>query len=115
MFLWTPPHFWALALLIRRDYERAEVPMLPVTEGVQRTTAGIVRYTAALVAVSLAFAPAAGVGLAYLVPVGIAGLLFAWLALALRRRPSPAAAGRLFKFSLLYLTIVFAAIAAAAV
>jgi heme o synthase len=114
VFLWTPPHFWALALLIRGDYERAAVPMLPVTEGERRTRAGIVRYTALLIVVTLAFAPADGLGLVYLVPVAAAGLVFAWLALALRRRPSRAGAARLFKFSLLYLAIVFAAIAVAA-
>jgi len=114
VFLWTPPHFWALALLIRRDYERAEVPMLPVTEGERKTTNGIVGYTAALVAATLLFAPAAGVGADYLVPVGAAGVVFAVLAVALWRRPTPAAAGRLFKYSLLYLAIVFAAVAIAA-
>jgi len=114
VFLWTPPHFWALALLIRRDYERAEVPMLPVTEGERKTTNGIVGYTAALVAATLLFAPAAGVGADYLVPVGAAGVVFAVLAVALWRRPTPAVAGRLFKYSLLYLAIVFAAVAIAA-
>ena len=114
VFLWTPPHFWALALLIRRDYERAEVPMLPVTEGERKTTNGIVGYTAALVVATLLFGPAAGVGAGYLVPVGIAGIVFAALAVALWRRPTPAAAGRLFKYSLLYLAVVFAAVAIAA-
>ncbi len=115
VFLWTPPHFWSLALLLRRDYERAEVPMLPVTEGERRTASGILRYTWALIAATLALAPAAGLGLVYLVPVTIAGLLFAALALAVWRQPSPAAAGRLFKYSLLYLAVVFAAVAVAAV
>ena len=88
--------------------------MLPVTQGERRTTAGILRYTAALLAATLAFAPAAGVGLDYLIPVGLAGVVFAALAVALWRRPSPAAAGRLFRYSLVYLAVVFAAVAIAA-
>jgi heme o synthase len=115
VFLWTPPHFWSLALLLRRDYERAQVPMLPVTDGERRTASGILRYTWPLIAATIVLAPAADLGWLYLVPVTIAGLLFAVLALAVWRQPSPAAAARLFRYSLVYLAVVFAAVAIAAV
>jgi protoheme IX farnesyltransferase len=115
VFLWTPPHFWALAMLIRRDYARAEVPMMPVTKGDRRTTTEIVAYTLALVAATIAIAPAAGLGPAYVVATALAGAMFLVLAVALWRRPTSLRAGRLFRYSLLYLAVVFAAIALAAV
>ncbi len=114
VFLWTPPHFWALALMIRRDYARAAVPMLPVTQGTRRTTNGIVLYTVALIAVAVALGPAADLGWAYQAPAGIAGAAFLVLAVAVRRTPTVAGASRLFRFSLLYLAVVFAAAALAA-
>jgi heme o synthase len=114
VFLWTPPHFWALGMMIRRDYERAEVPMLPVTRGDRRTTSEIVLYTVALVVATIALAPADGLGWSYLAPVAVAGAVFVALAVALWRRPTTPRAGRLFRYSLLYLAVVFAATALAA-
>jgi heme o synthase len=114
VFLWTPPHFWALAMMIRRDYERAEVPMLPVTRGDRRTASEIVFYTLALVAATIALAPADGLGWSYVAPVAVAGALFVALAVALWQRPTNPRAGRLFRYSLLYLAVVFAAVALAA-
>ncbi|MDX6494944.1 MAG: heme o synthase [Gaiellales bacterium] len=114
VFLWTPPHFWALAMMIRRDYERAEVPMLPVTRGDRRTASEIVLYTLALVAATLALAPADRLGWSYLLPAAVAGAVFVALAAALWQRPTTPRAGRLFRYSLLYLAVVFAAFALAA-
>ena len=114
VFLWTPPHFWALAMMIRRDYERAEVPMLPVTRGDRRTASEIVLYTLALVAATLALAPADRLGWSYLLPAAVAGAVFVALAVALWQRPTTPRAGRLFRYSLLYLAVVFAAFALAA-
>jgi protoheme IX farnesyltransferase len=114
VFLWTPPHFWALAMMIRRDYERAEVPMLPVTRGDRRTASEIVLYTLALVAATLALGPADRLGWSYLLPAAVAGAVFVALAAALWQRPTTPRAGRLFRYSLLYLAVVFAAFALAA-
>jgi protoheme IX farnesyltransferase len=114
VFLWTPPHFWALAMLIRRDYENAQVPMMPVTRGDRRTASEIVIYTLALVAATIALAPADQLGWSYLAPVALAGALFVALAVALWQRPTAPRAGRLFRYSLLYLAVVFAVAALAA-
>jgi protoheme IX farnesyltransferase len=114
VFLWTPPHFWALAMLIRRDYEKAQVPMMPVTRGDRRTTSEIVLYTLALVAATIALAPADQLGWSYIAPVALAGGLFVALAVALWQRPTAPRAGRVFRYSLLYLAVVFAAAALAA-
>jgi protoheme IX farnesyltransferase len=114
VFLWTPPHFWALALLIRRDYERADVPMMPVTRGARRTATGIVAYTVALIAATIAIAPAAGLGWGYLAVALVSGVVFLGLAAALWLQPTVPRASRLFRYSLLYLAVVFAAVAMAA-
>jgi protoheme IX farnesyltransferase len=111
VFFWTPPHFWALALLIRRDYEAARIPMLPVVRGVRETTRQIVGYALVLVAVTVvpfAFGP---LGLVYLVAALALGGAFVWLALRLRRDTTPRRAALLFHFSLLYLALLFAAMA----
>ena len=72
IFFWTPPHFWALALLIQKDYERANIPMLPVVAGRQHTVSQIFIYSAVLVALTLLFATTSAVGLLYL---GVAAAL----------------------------------------
>jgi heme o synthase len=114
VFLWTPPHFWALAIMLRGDYERGGVPMLPVTQGVERTTSRIVRYTVALVAVTLLFGLVDRLGIGYLAVAAASGAAFMVLAERLRRRPTGRAAGRLFGYSLVYLAVVFAAAAVVA-
>ncbi len=116
VFYWTPPHFWALSLRIRRDYEAARVPMLPVVKGVPETARQIALYTALLVAVSLVFFAVAHMGLLYLVVAVVLGALFLWRALVLwQQATSPegslAQAIRLYKFSISYLTLLFAAVA----
>jgi heme o synthase len=111
VFFWTPPHFWALALLIRRDYEAAGVPMLPVVKGEDETARSIVRYTFVLVAISLLPVFWSTVGWVYLGTALLLGGAFIGLALVLRREHSPAHARRLFTFSLAYLALLFVAMA----
>jgi len=112
IFYWTPPHFWALALRYRGDYAAAGVPMLPVVRGEAETARQIVLYTIALVAVSLLLMPAAGMGWIYLVAsVGLGGV-FVVYALRLRRDVADGqAAIGLFRYSISYLTLLFAAVA----
>jgi heme o synthase len=114
VFLWTPPHFWALALLLERQYAAARIPMLPVVRGTRSTTRHIVAYTVALVAVSLAPAAWPRFGLAYLVAAAVLGLAFLALAARLHADPTRRRAGQLFHFSLLYLALLFVALALAA-
>ncbi len=111
VFFWTPPHFWALALLIRRDYEAARIPMLPVVRGERETARAIVRYTAVLVAITLVPVAARTVGLAYLAAALVLGGVFLALAISLERRTTPERARRLFSYSLAYLALLFAALA----
>jgi protoheme IX farnesyltransferase len=115
VFLWTPPHFWALALLIKRDYAAAGVPMLPVVRGEDETARQIVLYTVALVAFTLAPALWGMFGLVYLVAAAALGATFLALAWMLRRERTPARAGLLFHYSLLYLALLFVAMALDAV
>jgi len=115
VFLWTPPHFWALALLIKRDYAAAGVPMLPVVRGEDETARQIVLYSAALVAFTLAPALWGMFGLVYLVSAAALGAAFLWLAWQLRRERTPARARVLFHYSLVYLALLFAAMAIDAV
>ena len=115
VFLWTPPHFWALALLIKRDYAAAGVPMLPVVRGEDETARQIVLYTVALVAFTLAPALWGMFGLVYLVAAAALGATILALAWLLRRERTPARAGLLFHYSLLYLALLFVAMALDAV
>jgi protoheme IX farnesyltransferase len=112
VFFWTPPHFWALALLIRRDYEEAGIPMLPVVRGVRATTRQIVLYSLLLVAVTAAPVAWGTLGIGYLAAALVLGAAFVALALLLRRDATPRRAALLFHFSLLYLALLFAAMAA---
>jgi protoheme IX farnesyltransferase len=111
VFLWTPPHFWALALLIRRDYEAARIPMLPVVRGERETARQIVLYAVALVAVTLVPFFWGPLGLAYLAAAAALGGAFLWLALKLWRERTPRRAAALFHYSLLYLALLFVAMA----
>jgi protoheme IX farnesyltransferase len=113
--LWTPPHFWALALILERQYADAGVPMLPVVKGAHATASQILAYSCPLVAVSLLPAAWQAFGLPYLAAALILGGVQLGLARALLRRPSMPAASRLFHFSLIYLALLFAALAAASV
>jgi protoheme IX farnesyltransferase len=111
VFLWTPPHFWALALLIRRDYEAARIPMLPVVRGERETARQIVLYAVALVAVTLVPFFWGPLGVAYLAAAAALGGAFLWLALKLWRERTPRRAAALFHYSLLYLALLFVAMA----
>jgi protoheme IX farnesyltransferase len=112
VFFWTPPHFWALALLIREDYAEAGVPMLPVVRGERETTKQIALYSAVLVAVTASPFLWGTLGLPYLVAALVLGAIFFAFALRLRREATPHRAALLFHFSLLYLALLFAAMAA---
>jgi protoheme IX farnesyltransferase len=111
VFFWTPPHFWALALLIKRDYAEAGIPMLPVVRGERETARSIVLYSVVLVAVTLLPVLGRTLGLVYLLSALALGLLFLALALALQRQTTPARARRLFSYSLAYLALLFVAMA----
>jgi heme o synthase len=111
VFVWTPPHFWALALMLKEHYARAKVPMLPVTRGDAETARQIVWYTVLLVAVTLAPVALGTFGIVYGVAALTLGALFLWLAVELRRTMERVAAVRLFHFSLLYLALLFVAMA----
>lgn len=111
VFVWTPPHFWALALMIKEHYARAGVPMLPVTRGDRETARQIVWYTALLIAVTLAPVALGVFGIVYAVAAAVLGAVFAWYAVELRRTLERIAAVRLFHYSLLYLALLFVAMA----
>jgi protoheme IX farnesyltransferase len=116
VFYWTPPHFWALSLRIRRDYAAAGVPMLPVVRGVPETTRQIGLYTILLVAISLVLWAVAHMGAIYLVAAVALGAIFLWQAWKLWRvgtspERSTAGAITLYKYSITYLSLLFLAIA----
>jgi protoheme IX farnesyltransferase len=111
VFFWTPPHFWALALLIRREYAAARIPMLPVVKGEPETARSIVRYTLLMIGVTLLPFLAHTVGWLYLASALLLGGLFLLLAVELLRETTPARARRLFTYSLAYLALLFVALA----
>ncbi|MBZ0217549.1 MAG: heme o synthase [Fimbriimonadaceae bacterium] len=105
LFLWTPPHFWSLAMALREDYAAANVPMLPVVVGDDLAAKVILGHTAALVALS--FLPLAyGLGWIYLVSVMVGGALFVYRSFQLVQTPGPKAAMANFRASLFQLTIL---------
>jgi protoheme IX farnesyltransferase len=111
IFWWTPPHFWALAIRYRDDYARADVPMLPAVVSLRVTASRIVGYTLVLWAVTLLFAPVAGMGDVYVAACVLLGGVFTWYAVDLWRHAEPAKAMRLFSYSITYITLLFGAIA----
>ena len=116
----TPPHFWALSHRIRRDYEAARVPMLPVVRGIAETSRQILLYTVLLVAISLVFFAVGRMGWIYLVAAVVLGALFLRQAVALWRtgaaeEASTAGAIRLYRYSITYLSLLFLAVAVDAV
>ena len=115
VFLWTPPHFWALALLIKRDYAAARIPMLPVVRGDRETTRQIVLYSLVLVAFSVVPFAAGWFSAVYLAAALALGGAFLWLAVALRRELTPRRSATLFHYSLLYLALLFVAAAVGSV
>jgi protoheme IX farnesyltransferase len=108
VFYWTPPHFWALAIRYKGDYEAAGVPMLPVVAGVEATTRRMLLYTGLMVAVSLLLVPVAGMSWIYLaVAIGL-GAWFIWDTWRVYRAPETAM--RLFTTSTVYLAALFGAV-----
>ena len=112
IFLWTPPHFWALAIRYKADYAAADVPMLPVVATFDETAKRIVAYTVVLWAASLAFWPAGSMGWIYLAAATALGGLFTWKAVVLARSRKADQAMKLFKYSITYITLLFGAMAA---
>jgi len=110
VFFWTPPHFWALALLKKNDYARAGVPMLPVIWGEDETRRQIVLYTLLVVALSLLLTPARVAGNIYLVSAALLGAGFIFYALLLLQRGGNKVAWQLYKYSSLYLALLFMAL-----
>ncbi|MBJ69326.1 MAG: protoheme IX farnesyltransferase [Acidimicrobiaceae bacterium] len=111
IFLWTPPHFWALAIRYRKDYHSAKIPMLPVIAGPEFTGTKMVLYSLEVWAISIIFAPVAGMGAIYLCGALILGAVFVYLSLQVRRHKTEQSAMRLFGFSITYLTLLFLIIA----
>jgi heme o synthase len=110
VFLWTPPHFWALALYRNEDYVRANVPMLPVTHGMAATRRQILIYTLLLVPATLSLPVLGVVGLIYVVPAALLDGLFVAYAWRLYRSGSIPHAVHLFRFSILYLFLIYLAL-----
>jgi protoheme IX farnesyltransferase len=127
IFYWTPPHFWALAIRYRDDYQAADVPMLPAVASLRRTSGRILAYTLLLWGLTLVFAPVADMGVLYLGAAVVLGGVFTSYSLRLARMPEPglsvgssagaaelevrATAMRVFTWSITYITLLFAAMA----
>lgn len=108
IFIWTPPHFWALAIFRREDYARAMVPMLPVTHGVEYTRWQILFYTILLVLVTLLPYFSGMSGLFYLGGVLVLDAVFLYYAIRLMNPPNEAYAMKVFGYSIWYLMVLFA-------
>jgi heme o synthase len=111
VFLWTPPHFWALSLRISDDYAAAGVPMLPVVRGADETRRQIFRYSLVLFGCTLVLVPVAAMGPVYTASAVVLGGLFVFRCLELWRTPSHDGSWRVFKLSMLYLAGLFVAVA----
>src|SRR3954451_11615896 len=113
VFFWTPPHFWALSLLMKDEYAKVGVPMLPVVRGEDETRRQIVLYSVLLYAVTqLPFCGGGGLDYIYVAASAVLGVVFIGLAVALQRAATRKAALRLYLFSLLYLALLFVAMVA---
>ena len=112
IFLWTPPHFWALAIRHADDYRAAQVPMLPTVTTLDETIRQMVGYAVVLAAVTIALGPVADLGILYLVAAIVLNAAFVAGTIGLGRQPTPARSMRLFAFSITYVTLLFVAMAA---
>ena len=110
IFAWTPPHFWALAIARRHDYARADIPMLPVTHGVEFTRLHVLLYTVILCVVTLLPYMTGMSGLAYLLAALVLNARFLWLAIALKLARRDELPMRMFRFSITYLMWLFLAL-----
>ena len=107
IFVWTPPHFWALAVKYKDDYRAAGVPMLPAVATFRRTAREILLYSVVLVGVSLVLAVVAPLGVLYVVSASALGVVFVALAVRLLRQQTARSAMQLFSYSITYLTLLF--------
>ena len=110
IFAWTPPHFWALALYRKQEYAKAGVPMLPVTHGDRFTRLHVLLYTLILLGVSLLPFGTKMSGLIYLVSALVLGAVFVWYAILIYARYSDQVARATFRYSIVYLSVLFAAL-----
>jgi protoheme IX farnesyltransferase len=115
VFYWTPPHFWALALLLKKDYAEAGIPMLPVVRGVEETARQVLLWTVVLVGVTLLPVAAGVSGGLYFGSALVLGGLFLTSAWQLARQPNERRARSTFSYSMLYLALLFGALAIDAV
>ena len=109
MFLWTPPHFWALAVRYSDDYSAADVPMLPSVAPMAEVVKQMIGYTVALVVSTVVFWPVASLGLIYGISAIILGVIFILGTITLGKNPTAAASMRLFGYSITYVTLLFGA------
>jgi heme o synthase len=105
--VWTPPHFWALAVKYKDDYQAAGVPMLPAVATFRRTAMEILLYSVLLVGVSLLLAAVGHLGVIYIASASVLGLVFVAMAGRLLSQRTPRAAMQLFSYSITYLTLLF--------
>jgi protoheme IX farnesyltransferase len=110
IFVWTPPHFWALALYRRDDYAKSGLPMLPVTHGMKLTQLHVLLYTVALVATTVLPFAVAMSGLIYLAAAGVLGAIFLRYSWRVYRDYSDVLARKTFAYSIIYLSLLFAAL-----
>jgi protoheme IX farnesyltransferase len=111
IFVWTPPHFWALAIRYRDDYRSADVPMLPAVASFEKVCRQIIGYTVLVLGVSLAFGAVADLGVIYWVAAPVLGAIFLAMAIRLYRLRTEAFAMRVFAYSISYITLLFGAMA----
>jgi protoheme IX farnesyltransferase len=114
VFFWTPPHFWALSLLMKDEYAKARIPMLPVVRGEEETRRQILLYTVLLYAVTQLPFCAGGLGVAYLIPSMLLGAAFIYFSTRLYRSRERRWALKTYLFSLAYLAALFLSMAIAA-
>ncbi|SFB32233.1 protoheme IX farnesyltransferase [Collimonas sp. OK607] len=110
IFVWTPPHFWALAMYRRDDYAKSGLPMLPITHGMKYTQFQILLYTIALVATTMLPFAVGMSGLIYLASAAVLGLIFLWYAWQIYRHYTDLIARKTFAYSIVYLSLLFAAL-----
>ncbi len=109
IFYWTPPHFWALAIRYRDDYQAANVPMLPAVASTRTTAVRIIGYTVVLWGLSVLFSAVGEMGLVYLISAVVLGAVFLYFAVQVLRTETTASAMRLFSYSITYITLLFGA------
>jgi protoheme IX farnesyltransferase len=110
IFMWTPPHFWALAIVRKNDYERAGIPMLPVVKGEEATRSQILIYTLILVGVSLLLPIIKATGYIYLISAIVLGLLLIYAAWRVWKVPGNKVAWTMYRWSSMYLALIFLAL-----